>query len=672
MVDSPFLMWFRRVLVFSALVASPLGTVAAAIPPNIVLITLDTTRADRMGFLGAARGLTPNLDALAKQGVVFTRAYAHVPLTTASHATILSGTYPQFNHVNDFGKPLPPGVPYLPELLHKGGYRTAAFVGSLVLDPIGGTAPGFDRGFDVFDAGFHMRRASEDRYQTVERRAETVVAHALRWLEKNGHGPFFLWVHLYDAHDPYDPPEPFATRYKSEPYDGEIAYVDFAVGKLLSALRAYALYDNALIAVMADHGEGLGEHGENTHGIFLYDETIRVPLLFKLPGARSAGKRVATRVGLVDITPTILRSAGTNVPVAIQGKSLLALMEPRPGGAHAKTIQNEIAVDSDRPAYAETDYSRRAFGWSFLRSIRSGKYLFIQAPRPELYDQSTDPQASRNLAMSATAVTQTLTSQLNEFRRKTSGNLNSAQAAIDPQQAEKLNALGYVASDSSSADTKVQDGGTDPKDKIEIANFMHDALLDVENGRYREAVPLLERTVAQQPQMPIAQMQLGIALARLKDFAKAIPPLQKTVELLPDSGMGHYELGLALFETGDRKAAAPQFEAAVARAPRWADAHFSLASVYARIARVPDAMQELNTALKLNPDHYRANLLRGRILSLQGDASAALANLQKAVQIEPNSREAHLFLGDAYAQLGQEENARQQRAEAQRLAPTGH
>src|SRR5438128_1510245 len=649
------------------------GFAAGSRPPNIVLITLDTTRADRMGFLGAIRGLTPNLDTLAKHGVVFTRAYAHVPLTTASHATILSGTYPQFNRVNDFGKPLLSDVPYLPELLHKDGYRTAAFVGSLVLDPIGGAAPGFDRGFDVFDAGFRMRRASEDRYQTVERRAETVVAHALRWLVKNGHGPFFLWVHLYDAHDHYNPPEPWATRYKLAPYDGEIAYVDFAVGKLLSALRAQCWYENAFIAVMADHGEGLGEHGENTHGIFLYDETIHVPLLFKLPGAHSAGKRLATRVGLVDVTPTILQAAGLNVPVVIQGKSLLALMGLRGSGTSANNSHSEIAADSDRPAYAETDYSHRAFGWSPLRSLRSGKYLFVQAPRLELYDQSADPQASRNLAPRATAVTQTLASQLNQFRHSSSANSNSgAQAGVDPQLAQKLNALGYVASDSNSADTKARENGPDPKDKIEIANLMHDALLDVENGRYQEAVPLLERTVAEQPQMPIAQMQLGIALARLKDFAKAIPPLQKTVELLPDSGMGHYEFGLALFETGDWKAAAPQFEAAVARAPRWADAHFSLASVYARIDRVPEAMRELNTTLKLNPDHYRANLLRGRILSLQGDASAALPDLQKAVQAEPNSREAHLFLSEAYAQLGQDENARQQRAEAQRLTPAGH
>ncbi len=181
-----------------------------AAPPNVVLVTLDTTRADRMGFLGSKLGLTPNLDELAKRSIIFTRAYAVVPLTTASHATILTGTYPEFNGVNDFGKPLPTEVPYLPELLQQRGYKTAAFVGSLVLDPIGGTAPGFDRGFDKYDAGFRMRKRNEDRFQTVERRGGEVVAAALKWLRKRPRGPFFLWVHLYDAHDPYDPPEPYA------------------------------------------------------------------------------------------------------------------------------------------------------------------------------------------------------------------------------------------------------------------------------------------------------------------------------------------------------------------------------------------------------------------------------------------------------------------------------
>jgi arylsulfatase A-like enzyme/Flp pilus assembly protein TadD len=664
----PFSMAVRRLWVGLLLGFSSVLCLAAAAPhPNIILITLDTTRADRMGFLGSKRGLTPHLDEVAKQGVVFTRAYSHVPLTTASHTTILTGTYPQFNHVNDFGVPLSPRLPYLPDLLHKHGYHTAAFVGSLVLDPLDGTAPGFDRGFDIYDAGFRLRPRGGDRYKTIERRGGEVVDRALAWLSKQPRSPFFLWIHLYDAHDPYDPPPPFKDRYASEPYDGEIAYSDSAVGKLFAALRARDLYDGAMIAVMADHGESLGQHGEGTHGIFLYDETLHVPLLFKLPAERAAAKRIENRVGLVDVAPTVLREVGIQIPEAMQGESLLGMMKPA-----ATTSPALAATPEDRPAYAETDYPRRAFGWSSLRALRSGKYLYIQAPERELYDQNSDTQASHNLVSSSKAVAETLGSQLDDFRGKTATTITEL-AGLTPEQIQKLQALGYVASEASKSSGSGKVSGPDPKGKIEIANLLHDAMIDVEEARYENAVPRLERVLAQQPEMPIAEMQLGIAEARLKNYDKALAPLQKAVQLLPDSGMGHYELGLALFETGSWKDAAPQFEAAVARAPRWADAHFSLAAVYARIDRVPDAMTELDTTLTLSPDHYRANLLRGRILFLQGNPTLALGNLEEAVHVQPDSREAHLFLADAYAQLGRAADAERERSMARSISsPIGH
>lgn len=678
MVDSLFRMRFSRCLLLLCLLVSARAANSQVqavqlradhapqvrVPPNrsVLLITLDTTRADRMGFLGSERGLTPHLDQLAKESVVFSRAYAQVPLTTASHSTILTGTYPQFNHVVDFGIPLSARLPYIPNILHHHGYHTAAFVASLVLDPLDGTAPGFDRGFDVYDAGFHLRPRGADRYKTVERRGGEVVERAITALRKRPPGPFFLWVHLYDAHDPYDPPEPYKTKYAAQPYDGEIAYVDECVGKLFAALRSQGLYDGALIAVMADHGESLGAHGENTHGVFLYDETIHVPLLIKLPGNRAAGKRIETRVGLVDVAPTILRGVGLAVPAEMQGESLLAMIAPS-SAAHP--------ADQDRPAYAETEYPHRAFGWSPLRALRKGKYLYVRAPQAELYDQGADPKAEHNLAATSKAVSETLAAQLDEFRNKTSQTLVEL-AKPDPEQVQKLQALGYVASDTNSPAGAVTDTGPDPKGRIEVANFLHDAMLDVEDARYQDAVPLLERTLNDQPDMAIALMQLGIAQAGLKNYTQALEPLQKAVKLIPDSGMGHYQLGLALFETGDWKSAAPEFEAAVGRAPRWADAHFSLASVYARIDRVPEAMTELNTTLSLTPNHYRANLLRGRILSLQGNQLDALPNLKKAAEVQPDSREAHAFLADAYAQLGRPLDADRERAEAEKLRSPGH
>jgi arylsulfatase A-like enzyme/Flp pilus assembly protein TadD len=628
-------------------------------PPNVILITLDTVRADRMGFLGSKRGLTPHLDALARQSVVFTRAYSQVPLTTASHATILTGTYPQFHQVIDFGVPLAEDLPYAPYIFRGNGYHTAAFIGSLVLDPETRSAPGFDRGFDTYDAGFHRRRMGEDRYQSIERRGGEVVGRALAWLTAHQEGPFFIWVHLYDAHDPYDPPEPYKTRYAAAPYDGEIAYVDAAVGKLLSWLRLRGLYDGALIAVMADHGEALGEHGEITHGIFLYDETIHVPLLFKMPQERSAGTRVDTRAELVDVLPTMLQTAGIAVPKEVQGESLLSTLKP--------------AAARDRPAYAESDYPHRTFGWSPLRSLRTGKYLFIEAPRKELYDQTTDPKAEHNLSATSVAVTDTLASQLDAFRQKTSTAKEAPKVSTDPGLQERLNALGYVATDSSSSTMPgIKETGADPKDKVEVVNLLHRAEMAKEDMRFKEAVPLLEQVIALEPDLPITYLQLGTALSALKDYEKAVPILRKAVEMRPDLTIPRYQLGSALFETGDFVGAAAEFETAVARAPDWPEAHLSLATAYARADRLKDAIPEYEKVIELRPNHYSAHLLLGRAQALSGDPAAALPNLAKAAELQPKSPEPHRFLADAYIQLGRQDDAKRERAAAQRLRASGN
>jgi tetratricopeptide (TPR) repeat protein len=252
---------------------------------------------------------------------------------------------------------------------------------------------------------------------------------------------------------------------------------------------------------------------------------------------------------------------------------------------------------------------------------------------------------------------------LDDFRAKTSQTLVDL-AKPDAEQIQKLQALGYVASDSAETKDSQRLSGTDPKAKIEVSNLLHDAMFDVEDARYEEAIPLLKKALAEQPELPVANMQYGIAQARLKNYSEAVGPLQKAVKLMPDNGQGHYELGLALFETGDWKGAAPEFEAAVTRAPKWADAQFSLASVYARTDRVPQAMEHLDICLGLDPNHYRANLLRGRILSLQHKPSEALPNLKKAAEVQPDSREAHLFLADAYEQLGDAVQAADERARA--------
>ena len=642
----------------------PKAGTAAAATPNIVLITLDTTRADRMGFLGSKRGLTPNLDALARQSAVFTHAYAQAPLTSPSHATILSGTYPQFHQVLDFPNLLAKYLPYAPEILRTHGYRTSAFVGSLALDPNGG-APGFDRGFDIYDAGFSsIGFPQKDRYHTVERRGGEVVAHALAWLNRHPKGPFFLWVHLYDPHDPYDPPEPYKSRYSKEPYDGEIAYMDSAVGKLLQQLKARGLYDGAVIAVMADHGEALGAHGEETHGFFLYDETIQVPLLIKLPRGGSAGKRIGSRVELVDVLPTLLQAVGIAVPGEVQGQSLLELMKPGAAGGSETEWR-------DRPAYAQADYPHIAWGWSALQSLRTGKYLYIQAPRRELYDEVVDPKSEHNLATESAAVADTLAGRVKEFQEKTSSKREAPQlpdekiAVLDPAVQAKLAALGYVTSGGHIS--KPSDHESDPKDKIETVNTIHrvDSLLD--DRRYEEAVPILQKLIAQEPDMPMLYFQLGATYASLEEYDKALPMLRQAVELDPKFTMAEIGLSRALLQQGDVEEAVTVLERLTARLPKLADAHLLLEVAYARTNRVPETISECKKVLQFFPEHYGTYLILGGFLERSGDLEGAVSKLKKAAALQPEAPEPHVILADVYLRLGRKADAARELAEVKRL-----
>lgn len=641
---------FAAALLISLALSQAIGRPAHA--PDVLLITLDTTRADRMGFLGSTRGLTPALDALARTGTVFTRAYAQAPITTVSHATILTGTYPPLHGVDDFGAPLAASVPYLPDLLRRGGYRTAAFVGSIVLDPRTGTAPGFDRGFSTYDAGFRLRNPGEDRYQTLERRGDEVAARAVRWMaaagnrildggsglgtrglaspQAPGSSPWFVWVHLFDPHDPYDPPADLKQRFGSAPYDGEIAAVDRAVGTLVAAAGA-----DTLVIVAADHGESLGGHGETTHGVFLYEESLHVPLVIRFPQRKAAGLRVTSRVCLADIAPTVLEAVGAPVPPRMRGQTLLPLTAAAANAA-------------DRSVYAETAYPRRAFGWSPLVSWRSDRFLYVKAPRRELYDLVADPAASRNLADSRGRVADGLDAELAQFLRDlASGGPTGAGrpggTRVDPAVAERLAALGYVGG-SSGAPAPT---GIDPKDRIAVANTLHDAIVAVEDGAFARAVALLERVTAIEPGIPIAQLNLGVARARQHQYAQAIAPLTRAVTLQPADMRGHYELGIASYETGDLQSAARELAIVAARMPEWSDARYSLGSVYARIDRVPEAIAELRAALALDARHFRANLLLGRILTLRGDTVSAIPYLKTAVEVRPSSSEAKQFLAEA-------------------------
>jgi len=568
------------------LVSVSFSFAAPASKPNLVLITLSSTRADRMGFLGPKGTLTPNLDRLAAESIVFEHAYAQAPGSVVSHATILSGAYPQSTGMSDIGGTLSSSLPYLPELLKNQGYRTAAFVDSIDLDPWNGLAQGFDRGFQTYDAGIRppgvgtsaspvqAKRSSAasggPRSARIRRRPDQVVTSAAAWLTRNTQAPFFLWIQI-------DPPSAAAS------YDAGIAAADTAIGQLLATVHQQKLDATTAVVVAASQGESLGAHGEETHGIFLYDDTIHVPLVVRLPEAHPAAKRVAAKVRLVDIPPTLLEIAAIPVPSQMQGQSLLRIAKSSGGSG------------GDQPVYSRSDLPQRGFGWSPLESWRAGKYLYIRAPKPELYDLTADPGAAHNLAQSSKATLDTMAAQLDGFDRHFSGETGKSSAELSSSEMQKLASLGYIGLQKSSA-SAASVTGTDPTDKIATANKVIEAAQA--RGRSKpdiaiaRAIAALGPIVVADPNLYLAQYTLGVALARKGEYAEAAKHLHKAIELQPDSAWAHYEIGATLVKTGDFKTAIVHLEIATGRLPAFAPAHISLAEAYEHIGRTEDARRE--------------------------------------------------------------------------------
>ena len=574
------------------LVSVSFAFAAAASKPNLVLITLGSARADRMGFLGAKSALTPNLNRLAGESVVFEHAYAQAPGSVVSHATILSGAYPQSTGMSDIGGTLSSSLPYLPDLLKTQRYRTAAFVGSSDLDPWNGLAQGFDRGFQSYDAGVRpasvgtstspvqakrtSAASSDQRSSTTQRRPDQVVTSAAAWLTHNTQAPFFLWIQI----------EPHSA---AASYDAGLAAADAAIGKLLATLHQQKLDATTAIVVAASQGESLGAHGEETHGIFLYDETIRVPLVVRLPEAHPAAKRVAAKVRLVDVAPTLLEIAAIPVPSQMHGQSLLRIAKsPTSGGS-----------SGDQPVYSRSDLPQRGFGWSPLESWRAGKYLYIRAPNPELYDLTADPGAAHNLAQSSKATLDTMAAQLDGFDRRLSGEAGKSSAELSSSEMQKLASLGYVGLQKSSGAAAAVTG-TDPKDKIATANKVIEAASARDQSKpelaIARAIATLEPVVVADPNLYLAQYTLGVALARKAQYAEAVKHLHKAIELQPDSAWAHYEIGAALLKTGDFKTAAVHLEIAASHLSGFAPAHAALAHAYTKIGRSDDAKRELSKA----------------------------------------------------------------------------
>lgn len=531
--------------------------------PDVILVTLGSTRADRISFLNCqsiALHLTPNLETLSKQSVVFERAYAQAPLTVVSDATILSGTYPQTHHAMEFGTLIAPSVPYLPTILHDHGYRTAAFVGSVELDPKNGFAPGLERGFDLYDAGFTPPAFAGN---SGERPAAEVVSRAIRWLDR-ARGPCFLWIHLADPD--------FARGYAA--YDRAVAANDRALGRLIAAIKHDHRYDSAALIVAADHGESLGDHGEARHGIFLYDAVLHVPLLLKLPQGQMAGKRVTAQVRLLDLAPSILEIADVPIPSQMQGQSLI------------RVTKN----GTDEATYARTDFPQQAFGWSPLESWRSGKYLYIRGPHPELYNLATDPDAAHNLALTAQATLSILSAQLDSFDRHLEpGGGKSQESRLTTTDMQKLASLGYVGLESAPSRASASLSGTEPKDHIHTANKIVEAWTMLQHGQPISSSSILA-AAATEPKSFLAQWSIGEALAREGRYDNAAEHLRAAIALQPNIAWLHAAMGLALLQEKDLRAAAIHFQVASHLMP-------SSVALQLKLADVDEKLNKPNLAI---------------------------------------------------------------------------
>src|SRR6266496_1291788 len=516
-------------------------------PPNVFLITIDTLRADHVHCYGYDKIQTHALDALASDGLRFTQAFTPSPITNTSHTTILTGLLPSSHGVTDFAIPLPSSHATLAELLKAKGYNTAAFIGAVILDSKS-LAPGLDRGFDFYD-NFPEHPRTKSRFGRVERRGMDVVEHAEKWMNAHPAGPHFVWVHLYDPHDPYEPPPPYSQTYKDHLYDGEIAYADAALENFVAYLKKQGRYENSTIIVVGDHGEGLGEHHEDTHGIFLYDSTTHVPLIIKLRGRVNPARVVDAQVRTTDILPTALDLLHVPATERLDGESL----KPCFGGAESPS----------RTAFGETDYPLR-FGWAPLRSVRAEGFKFIEAPKPELYDLQKDPGELKNEYGPTSEMVQKGRKLLTDLRAKKPPAAAGSAATASPGAANQLQALGYVAETSS---TNALSGLPDPKDKIEEQNLLHTAMIASEDERPAEARSALEKVLHLDPKSPTALKQIGELELKAGEYAKAAAHLKTAREIRPDDATAAFEAGQALEKTDDLGGARDALEASLKLQP---------------------------------------------------------------------------------------------------------
>jgi arylsulfatase A-like enzyme/predicted Zn-dependent protease len=600
----------------------------------VFVICVDTLRADRLPAYGYAQVEAPALDALAKDSIVFDNAISNVPLTLPSHASLFTGLLPFQHGVRDnVGYRLSKDHRTLATALHDAGYATGAAVSAVVLDHGSGIASGFD----FYEDSVEAREAAQAIGQ-VQREGRETERLLDNWIAgQAADAKLFGFLHLYEPHSPYAPPEPFRSRYSSAPYDGEIAAADAIVGRFLQSLRERKLYDRSLIVFLSDHGEGLGDHGEDEHGIFLYREEIRVPLFVKLPGSRRAGERVGEPVQIADVFPTVLAALGEKVPEGLPGRSLL---DVAPGGSAVRRV------------YSETLYPRYHFGWSDLASLTDDRHQYIHAPRPELYDWRADPSEKNDLAAGLPPAFRSMRAELAGMSRPL-----QPPGAADPETIKKLASLGYIGA---AAPSSANENLPDPKDRIGAIDQLKQASRLASEFRDAEGIALLSRLAEENPRMLDVWETLARLLRRSGRTREALAALERADRLVP--GTPQIILGLADLHLQNRnfqRARTLALAAGEAGAPGFRE---ELAAIAFAAGDLDGARKEAETVLAKTPSARGPRLVLARVAVAHGDLPGALALLDQTRELDRAAGRASPFglgslRGDVMARLGREREA---------------
>ena len=646
---------FQLLLCVAALVAQLPAATAQAGPkasPNVILITIDTVRADHVRCYGAKEVQTPTLDGLAHDGVVFERAISQVPLTWPSHAAILTGLYPFQNGVQDFtGQPLEARFRSVAQAFQQHGYATGAEVSAFVLD----RSWGLVRGFDFYDDSFPPEAFVNRALGLVERPAGESVSRALAWLQRNPRRPFFFWLHLYDPHSPYDPPDPYRSQYKSHPYDGEIAYADHELGRLIEWLKRNQLYDRSLIVFLSDHGESLGEHGEQEHGFFVYDATVHIPLIVKPPAGSGIRRgRVARPVETVAVAPTLLHLAGIHDTIEKQFPSH-GLFGP--------------AAEATDESYSETFYPFSSFGWSPLHALETSRYHYIDAPEAELYDVTADPEESRNVASQQTAVVAVFKEKLKtRLQNHPFTPTQAASAQLSPDALEKLRSLGYAAYRSPLSAEALASGLPDPKSKLWEFNAILKAEDALQEGDVARAEEILSPIQERDSKMYVIPFLLGEAALRNQNWGRAAEQLQRCMELNPNFDNAMTGLARALAKLGRVDEAKDWLKKASASNPQNYRAWYELGLLQSA-SDPAEAEASYLKAIEIQPNYSPGQRELGMLLFNQKNYAAAVPRLEKAIALGLEDAQIYNFLGICYNQTHQLQKSIRSHQAALRLDP---